>query len=442
MADSTRYLSHRILTKAEKSDRYIDRVLQYELSHSKIEPAAKHWITELVMGVTRWQLQVDFLIGRAFHGNFRKAQPELKTLLRMSVYQLRFMKTPSYAAVNEAVELSKQVNLGKASGLVNAVLRKTVDVDLAKALDEAKFKGTKRLSVEFSHPEWLLNRWLREHDEATVRERCHYNNTIPSNWLRYNPLRVERQSWESFLTENESEWTTDPRFPDFYKVKNFGALFQSTGFSGGWFTVQDAAAGLAPRLLAPKPGDLVLDLCAAPGGKSTYLAELANGQATVRAYDSAAVRLEQMRLNFQRLDIPNLSVFQADVTTADLPEADKILLDVPCSGSGVLNRRVDLRWRRTPNDIQDLVDIQAKMLENGWRALKPGGVLVYSTCSLEPEENWHQIEAFMIKQSSAVIERPNDQKLAEFVDERGALMTIPERDHVDGMFVVKLRKPL
>lgn len=440
MADSTRYLAHRILTKAERSDRYVDRVLQYELGRTKLEPPAKHWITELVLGVTRWQLQVDFLIERSFRGNYRKAQPELKSILRMGVYQLRFMETPSYAAVNEAVELARQVNLSKASGLVNAILRKVMDVDLATALNDAKFKGTKRLSIEVSHPEWLLNRWLREIDETTLRARCFYNNSVPSNWLRFNPLKVERLTWESFLTENAIEWTTDTRFPDYYKVKNSGALFHTTGFTAGWFTVQDAAAGLAPRLLAPAAGDVVLDLCAAPGGKSTYLSELANGQATVNAYDSAAVRMEQMRSNFQRLDLPNLSAFQADVTIAKLPEADKILLDVPCSGTGVLNRRVDLRWRRTPNDIQDLVDIQARMLENAWRALKVGGEVVYSTCSLEAEENWKQVDSFLAKESSAKIEMSNDPTLEAFADEKGALMTIPERDQVDGMFVVKLRK--
>lgn len=440
MADSTRYLAHRILTKAERSDRYIDRILQYELGHTKLEAPAKHWITELVLGVTRWQLQLDFLIQRAFRGNYRKAQPELKSILRMGIYQLRFMETPSYAAVNEAVELAKLVKLQKAGGLVNAVLRKVIDVELESAMNDAKLKGVKRLSVAFSHPEWLLNRWLKEIDETALRERCHYNNSIPLNWLRYNPLQVDRAGWESFLNENDIEWTTDPRFPDFYRVKNSGTLFHTEGFSAGWFTVQDAAAGLAPRLLAPVAGDVVLDLCAAPGGKSTYLSELSQGKATVNAYDSAAVRLEQMRSNFQRLNMPNLLAFQADVTTNDLPMADKILLDVPCSGTGVLNRRADLRWRRTPNDIQDLVDIQAKMLENGWRALKPGGELVYSTCSLETEENWSQIRSFLEKESSAEVVMPNDETLSEFADVKGALMTIPERDHVDGMFVVKLRK--
>jgi len=325
---------------------------------------------------------------------------------------------------------------------VNAVLRKVIDLDLTQELDAAKMNGVKRLAVETSQPEWLLNRWLKTIDDASVQARCRYNNSVPQNWIRYNPLKVEREKWEAFLTENGLEWSNDPRFPDFFRVAQTGTLFHSTAYTDGWFSVQDAAAGLAPRLLNPQVADIVLDLCAAPGGKSTYLSELSGGNASVIAYDSAPVRIEQMQTNFNRLGHPGLSCETADVTQVKLPEADKILLDVPCSGTGVLNRRADLRWRRTINDIQDLVDIQAKMLENAWLALKPGGLMVYSTCTMEPEENWQQIQHFLDHETTAEIEAPDDQKLHDFMDENGAVVTVPERDQLDGMFVIRLRKKL
>lgn len=440
MADPARLLAFRILTKWQRSDRYIDRILQTELSHATLEPIGRHWVTEVVLGAIRQLLPIDFLIQRVYKGNFSKAQVELKSLLRMGTYQLRFMETPGYAAVNEMVALAKVVKLTRASGLVNAVLRKVSIMDLNQELDNAGLQGTKRLSIEKSHPEWLLNRWLQTLDESVVRARCDYNNSVPKNWIRYNPLNVKRESWESFLSELGMDWQKHPQFADFYQVEHAGPLFHSKAYNEGWFTVQDVAAGLAPRVLAPAPHDQVLDLCAAPGGKSTYLAELAGGKAHVSAYDSAQVRLEQMRTNFDRTRHPNLNAIAGDVTKTALPEADKILLDVPCSGTGVLNRRADLRWRRRPPDIQDLVDIQGQMLENAWQSLKPGGVLVYSTCTLEPEENWNQVRRFLETEPTAQIERLDDEQLQPFMDEHGAVMTLPERDRLDGMFVIRLRK--
>lgn len=440
MADPARRLAYRILTKWQRSDRYIDRILQYELNHANLEALGRNWVTEVVLGTTRQQKLLDFLIQRVFKGNYEKAQAELKSLLRMGAYQLRFMETPTYAAVNEMVALTKLVKLTKASGLVNAVLRKVADLDPGQVLDRAKLTGVRRLSLEKSHPEWLLNRWLEQLDEATVVARCDYNNAAPTNWVRYNALKVERETWESFLSELGMVWKQHARFLDFYELEHTGELFRSKAYPEGWFSVQDVAAGLAPRVLAPESGDTVLDLCAAPGGKASYLAELADGKARVSAYDAAPVRLEQMQTNFHRLGHPNLEAVVGDVTTTRLPNADKILLDVPCSGTGVLNRRADLRWRRLPEDIQDLVDIQGQMLENAWRSLKPGGTLVYSTCTLEPEENWVQIRSFLEREPTAMVEPVNDEQLQPFMDENGAIVTLPERDKMDGMFVVRLRK--
>ncbi|MCF7801371.1 MAG: 16S rRNA (cytosine(967)-C(5))-methyltransferase RsmB [Candidatus Marinimicrobia bacterium] len=442
MADPARLLTFRILTKWQRSDRYIDRILQYELNRSSLESQGRNWVTEVVLGTTRHQLHLDFLIQRVFKGNYKKAQMEIKSLLRMGCYQLRFMETPTYAAVNEMVALTKVVKLTKASGLVNAVLRKVAALDLGQALDDAGVQGTRRLSIEMSHPEWLLDRWIQRLDEAAVRARCDYNNTAPKSWIRYNALKVDRETWESFLSDLGMAWQRHQQFPDFYEVAHAGALFQSKANHDGWFTVQDVAAGLAPRVLAPQSNDTVLDLCAAPGGKSTYLVELAGGEAQVIAYDTAQVRLEQMELNFKRLGHPGLEAVAGDVTKIPLPKADKILLDVPCSGTGVLNRRADLRWHRRPEDIQDLVDIQRQMLENAWRSLKPGGTLVYSTCTLEPEENWEQIRSFLEREPSADIEPSNDEQLQPFIDKNGAIVTLPERDRMDGMYVVRLRKQI
>ncbi|MCF7798000.1 MAG: 16S rRNA (cytosine(967)-C(5))-methyltransferase RsmB [Lentisphaeria bacterium] len=440
MADIARLLAFRILTKWQRSDHYIDRILQYELNHTSLESQGRNWVTEVVLGTTRHQLHLDFLIQRVFKGSYKKAQLELKSLLRMGSYQLRFMETPTYAAVNEMVELSKDVKLTKASGLVNAVLRKVATLNLEEALNQAGLKGIQRLSVEMSHPEWLLNRWHSQLGETGVRLRCECNNSVPKNWIRYNRLKVDRHTWELSLSEMDLSWKRNDHFPDFYELEHAGTLFHSKAYSDGWFSVQDVAAGLAPRVLAPQASDRVLDLCAAPGGKSTYLAELSGGEAQIFAYDVARVRLEQMTQNFKRLGHPGLETVEGDVAEMPLPEADKILLDVPCSGTGVLNRRADLRWRRQPQDIQDLVDIQEQMLENAWRSLKPGGRLVYSTCTLEPEENWAQVRNFLEKESTAEIERVNDKQLQAFMDENGAIVTLPERDRMDGMFVVCLRK--
>jgi len=441
LADPARITAHRILTKSDLPEQFVDRVLQRDLNRSPLPPQSRRWITEVVLGTTRWQLQLDFLIRQVFRGNYNKAQRRLRVALRMGVYQQRFMQTPEYAAVNETIELIKAIGLNRASGLANAVLRKTHDLNLSEILSNSRLAPLQKMAVETSHPEWLLKRWLHRADEAAVRRICQFNNTIPELWARRNPLRIGILAWEQFLETAEIKWTTRSEFPDFYRLRgNTAELFHAPAFSEGWFTVQDAAAGIAPRLIDPQPGETVLDLCAAPGGKSSYLVELSQDMSQIKAFDNAPVRLEQMQMNLKRMRCSHLSLAKADVAIADLPQADKILLDVPCSGTGVLARRADLRWKRKLTDIQDLVDIQGRMLENAWRSLKPGGRLVYSTCTLEPEENEHQVTTFLAHHVDAELEPVTDEKLTPFLTENGAILTQPERDTVDGMFAVKIRK--
>ncbi len=440
MANTPRELAFKTLLSAEKdTSRSIDDLLGNALGNSTLPPPEKRWVMELVYGVTRLKLQLDGWIQFAFKGRYKKAQHAIKVLLRMGTFQLKYMHTSEHAAINESVDLCKRVKQRQAANLVNAILRKLQKLNLEQILAPIK-DDLKRLSIETSHPEWLLERWLTRYAVEDVIQFCRHNNNPPKIWNRRNALKVSTADFEAFLEKEEVEFHQSDLLSSFYMVENSGKLLVSQAFRSGWFSYQDLAAGMVASLLAPKANETIVDACAAPGGKMAFLSELSGGDAIIKACDASSSRLNRVYENIKRLDLPGIEVKQLDAAIDKLPEADGILLDVPCSGTGVLNRRPDARWKRQPTDTESLVDIQTKILKNSWGSLKPGGVLVYATCTLEPEENWGVIDAVLKQLEDAEIEAIDNEKFKPYIDERGAFSTLPWQDNMDGMFAVKIRK--
>jgi len=442
LASAPRILAHKTLLAAEKdSSSYINDLLYVALNRSTLSPPEKRWTTELVYGTTRMKLQLDALIRTAFKGRYKKTQHAVKVLLRMGTFQLKYMQTADHAAIHETVDLCKRVKQPGAANLVNAILRQMQILQLDTIL-EAIDDPLERLSVETSHPKWMLQKWLSRYTESEVAALCEHNNSVPKTWIRRNTLLVDQSEFEGFLHSNSIRFASSTLLENFYEVDGGGLLLNSNEFRQGWFSFQDLAAGLIPHILDPQTDDIIVDACAAPGGKMSMLYELTGGQADIIAIDASSSRLEKVSETIRRLGLKGISVQHLDAASQRLPDANRILLDVPCSGTGVLNRRPDARWKHQVTDEASLVGIQSRIFQNCWKSLRAGGHLVYATCTLEPEENWDLVDSVLRILDNAEIDSISDEKLKPYIDERGALATLPWIHGMDGMFAVKIRKSL
>ena len=442
LARTPRELAYRTLLNAEQDhSKSIDEILSDQLAHSSLSTQEKAWVMELVYGATRMKLQLDAWIKSAFKGRYRKAQHALKVLLRMGVFQLKYMQTAEHAAIHETVDLARKSGQQRASGLVNAVLRQIQSLDLKQILDPVRDQD-KRLAIETSHPEWLIARWLSQYDRDEVIALCTHNNSSPKTWIRRNIQQVNEPEFEAYLATLKIPCQRSDLLNSFYEVGSAATLLKTQEFHKGWFSFQDLAAGLVASLLDPQPGETVVDACAAPGGKMALLAEQSAGNVSIFACDASSSRLKKLQQTVDRLKLQHINITRLDATVDSLPESNKILLDVPCSGTGVLNRRPDARWRRQAEDLHSLTEIQHRILINSWKSLLPGGIMVYATCSIESEENWDLIDSVMEHLENGEIAVINEEKLKPYIDERGALATLPWRHGMDGMFAVKIRKAL
>lgn len=432
---------HTLLHAEKDPSQGIDDILSSSLQKCDLNQHEKRWVMELVYGVTRMKLQLDAMIMASFKGRYRKAQHAVKSLLRMGTFQLKYMQTSEHAAINETVALSRKVKQSQASGLINAVLRKTQKMELEQIVANST-NALERLSIETSHPQWLLELWNERYEIDDVRALCDHNNSIPKTWVRRNVQMVEASTFERFLDQLQVTHARSTILDSFYEISSAAQLIASKEFQQGWFSFQDLAAGVVASLVEPAKGETIVDTCAAPGGKMAMISEMAEGEVSIVACDASSRRLAKVNENIRRLNLKRVEAKVCDAATAPLPEADKMLLDVPCSGTGVLNRRPDARWKRQPNDIPSLTSIQAQILSNSWHYLKPGGLLVYATCTLEPTENWALIDSVYEQLSGAEIVPIHQEKLKPYIDERGALSTLPWRDGMDGMFAVRIRKSI
>lgn len=342
---NVRALAAQVLREAEGA--FVDETLEAHRG-AALSRRDRALLTALVYGVTRWRRELDWLIDRCS----RSVHPEIRQHLRIALFQIRHLdKIPRHAAVHEAVELSKTVSR-KSAGFANAVLRKAADLPLPDTV-----------GVRTSHPDWLIERWRRRFTPAQLADILDADNAVLPVTLRPNPLRAPGP------LEIEGDPAGDPRFAQ------------------GLFTVQDATSMKVAPLLDPKPHERVLDLCSAPGGKTTHLAERMEGKGQVVAVDLPD-RIPLVQEAARRLGLENITCVPHDGAQVDFPEPfDAILVDAPCSNTGVLARRPDVRWRLREGDIAGAVRLQRRLLENAVRLLRAGGRLVYSTCSLEPEEN-------------------------------------------------------
>ncbi len=416
-----------------KAEEYIEPILARAFEQSSLGAQDRGLAQELTYGVVRWQATLDWLIARKAPGRTQKQT--LQILLRLGLYQLFWLdRIPDHAAVHETVELAKQLGYGPQAGFINAVLRGYLREKEAteKLLDDLK---SAQPALGFSHPEWLRARWEQRWGDSRTAQLMAWNNMPPKIFVRVNTLRAQPgdllQRWRE---EENVEYDFFPRSwieeNLVFVLKSHPPLEELKSFQEGWFYVQDPSTLLAVQELNPKSGETILDLCSAPGGKTTFMAQRMNDRGAIIAQDIAADRLRLVSENCARLSV---TCVQTELAPLQEPPSrqkffDRVLLDAPCSNTGVMRRRVDLRWRLRPEEIKRLCGVQVQLLARAALQLRPGGTLVYSTCSLEPEENRGIVDKFISAHADFRLESERE--------------LLPFQDGTDGAYVARLSRVL
>ena len=436
--DIVREIALKTLYKIDKDEAYSNIALDENIKENKnkLDDRDTGFISEIVYGVTSWKLTIDEIIKKYSKLKLKKISPWILNILRMGIYQIVFLdKVPKSAAVNESVNLAKRYGHKGSSNFVNAILRKVEKKDY-----EAFFEienPIERISKTTSMPVWMIEELLKENDIEKVEEICKASNIKPKVAIRINRLKTNKQELENLLKERDIVFK-EGKLEDFLILEKTKNIEQLDLFKQGYFTVQDEGAGLIAKVVVPKPNELVLDACSSPGGKTTYMAELMENKGEIIAWDLHPHRVQLVEENAKRLNIhiiktecQDAMVYKKEYTE----KFDKILLDVPCLGIGVLKRKPDIKWKRKPEDIEEITQIQQKILDTCSKYLKAKGQMVYSTCSIFREENDKVIEKFLEKNQNFEYTKIKMSKI-ENMDK----IQLYQNEETDGFFICKLQK--
>lgn len=435
-----RGLAIKILSRLDQSDSYLDKLLEYELAHSILKPVDRALLTELVHGVTRWQAKLDWVLTGFYHGEFVKCIVPVKNAMRIALYQIMFLqRIPPFAAVSESVELIKRLKGHRSGNLVNAILRNILNNISNIRYPHRHEDVARHFSVVYSHPFWMVKRWIDRFGEENAEALLRVNNERPKIALRMNMMRCKPEEFFEFLqAQDVKRWDAPFDTERLILVGSLSSVREWKPFQEGWFSVQDPSAAMVVRLANPQRGQRIYDLCAAPGGKSTFAAELMNDDGTIIALDKYAGKLKVIQENTERLQLTSISTQAQDARTfAPKDLADIVLLDAPCSGLGTLAKKPDIKWKFEIGDFAPLVRTQRELLTNAAKLVKVGGALVYSTCTIEPEENTQQIEWFLERFPNYELDRAENH-IPEALCKDGFMQTFPHLHQTDGAFAARL----
>jgi 16S rRNA (cytosine967-C5)-methyltransferase len=438
---AARSIALEILLEVERRGGFADALLGRRIP--ALEAADRRLATRIVLGTLAWRARLDFELERLTKRDLDNIQPAALEIMRIGIFQLRFLdRIPKHAVVSTSVELAKHAGEAKvAAGFINAVLRRAARETIAlpdRESDEAGF-----LALAYSHPRWLVERMVDWYGREGAERAMAANNEAAPNAIRLNLARATRDEIAARLAADGMEIDPEGRFPE-TAVLAGAPRFDCDSFRAGLFQPQSEASQMIARMLAPQEGATVVDLAAAPGGKTTHLAELVGASGLVIGFDVNLAGVRNARAVAARLGRRNVSLVQGDAAAA-LPMrprcADAVLLDAPCTGLGTLREHPEIRWRVGPGDPARMSLMQAAMLANAAASVRRGGALVYSVCSVAPEEGEQVVRAFLRERPEFLLEpppQPSARALADLIDADGFMRTRSDRGGLDGFFAARM----
>lgn len=448
-----RTLALAVMDKVENDKAYANLAIQEILSkYPETAQREKSFCTELVYGSLRHLLKIDYILGRLLSRPLKSLNTTVKNTLRLALYQLIYLpEIPERAVCHSAVSQIKQTKFKGLAPLVNGVLRTYLRSRENLQFPDKEDDYLKYLEIEYSHPHWLIKRWLNQFGKVLTEQILKINNERPPLTVRLNTHLASKEEIVARLKSEGVEWTPGQLLPVAISLENLPQPLEKLQvFNDGYLFVQDESSMLVAEVIHPKPGSFIIDICAAPGGKSTHLAQLMHDSGQVISVDDHSHKVELIRNNAYRLKLQSIRPSLGDARSfkpIDNQLADAVLVDAPCSGTGVLRRRVDARYQKSSEDITQLVSLQREILKNAAGLVKPGGCLVYSTCSLEKEEDEDQIKWFLESNPQFELENCRNflpKNLSQYLAEADTmwLKILPISGGGDGFFICRMRRIL
>ena len=430
--DRSRLHAYNIVLKYESSKVQLKAVRQEYFNKNKLSTNERNRSMALSNEVIRWKRTLDEWISMSLKKPIKKLPLNALCILRLGYYEYIIDDfVPAHAAVDTWVELSKKLKSKKISGLINAVLRK------ARYIDKSSNDLKSALGLQFSFQDWMVQNWTKKYGQTKTIELCKYFNNTHEVDLRVD---ISNNNIKRLLRNKQIKWSFSPFSKNFIRIKSgLGDILSSNIFSKGNAFVQDRAAGAVIELLDPRPGEVILDVCAAPGTKSIYIHEKLKGEGQLFSYDINQSKIDKAQRQSKELGL-DIKWEKKNAVFDTYPKADKILIDAPCSGTGVIARKPDIKWERSFDDIGIFSSLQTKIIKNVSKYLKKNGTIVYSTCSLESQENWDVVCSFLKFNTNFKLESAERLIPNQWMSNNNCLETFPPRDNVDGMFAAKIIK--
>jgi 16S rRNA (cytosine967-C5)-methyltransferase len=430
---NSRKIALTILNEIEASESYSNIKINQAIKEHGLVGLDKNFVLKLVYGVLENKILLDYYIRKMSKTRLKKIDHRILNVLRMSIFQIVFLdKVPASAAVNEGVKLTKKINY-KSTGFVNGILRNFIREQDKIQLPDKKKDKVSYYSVKYSYPDWLIERWLKEYDESFLEAFLKANNEPPALTLRVNTLRMDRESLMKALESEGLQVKKSDVIEDGILVTDISdtTLHQLQAYKKGLFFVQDEGSMLVAKRLDVAPGMKVIDVCSAPGGKSTHLAQLMNNEGEITAFDIYQHKIDKINENADRLGIEIIKATLQDAAVANdvyINSADRVLVDAPCTGFGIIRRKPEIKYNRTEKDIDTLTSLQYSILETAATYVVKGGILLYSTCSIDKAEDEEIVEKFLSNHPHFELLEDSMEKL------------FPHIDGTDGFFIAKMKR--
>lgn len=437
----SRNLAYKVLFDIEKNQNYSNMAINKHFKDCNLDGRDRGFATEIVYGVVENKIYLDYIIDKLSKIKTNKLNIKVKILLRMGIYQILFLDSVSdYAAVNETVNLVKKLD-NRSSGFVNAVLRNVIRQK--DTIGEVKIKDTvDNLSTKYSYDKWIIRNWISHFGREFTEDLLEANSEKPSIYLRVNTLKTTRDELIKLLEEQEVNCEKVPFLEEAVKVNNLKNIENNELYKKGFFTVQDVSSMLAAKVLNPKEDSQVLDVCSAPGGKTTHIATLMNNTGHVVSRDIYEHKIKLIQSSVRRLGLKNVDVELFDATKLDKESVDKfdyVLADVPCSGLGIIRRKPEIKYKQK-EEVKDIPKLQKDILQNASKYVKVGGTLVYSTCTVQDNENIEIVESFLQSNKRFEFDKIENINIDLENEEKGYIKIYPNVHGMDGFFIAKLKR--